>query len=52
MACCVVLLLWILATSVKADDEVWKLVWSDEFNGQQLDYSKWDRGERVWWRKQ
>ena len=35
------LLLWILATSVKADDEVWKLVWSDEFNGQQLDYSKW-----------
>ena len=35
------LLLGILATSVKADDEAWKLVWSDEFNDQQLDYSKW-----------
>ena len=26
--------------SLQADDQ-WKLVWSDEFNGKNLDYSKW-----------
>ncbi len=35
------LLLAASVTSVNAADETWNLVWSDEFNGQQLDYSKW-----------
>lgn len=28
--------------SVKAQEPQWKLVWSDEFDGKKLDYSKWE----------
>jgi hypothetical protein len=35
-------LIGLLATSAAfAQEPDWKLVWSDEFNGESLDYSKW-----------
>lgn len=30
------------ATNVMAQSPGWKLVWSDEFGGSKLDYSKWE----------
>ena len=36
------LLLLVLTSSVSAQSGEWKLVWSDEFDGKSLDYSKWE----------
>lgn len=33
------------------EDKEWKLVWSDEFDGQDLDQSKWNFREYYWGRK-
>lgn len=33
------------------EDKEWKLVWSDEFDGQELDQSKWNFREYFWGKK-
>ncbi|HEY3968404.1 MAG TPA: glycoside hydrolase family 16 protein [Planctomycetaceae bacterium] len=37
-----VLSAFIVTTPAVAQDAAWKLVWSDEFDGKSLDYSKWE----------
>jgi beta-glucanase (GH16 family) len=41
--CCCLVLLAVIAWPIPAQaaDGSWKLVWSDEFTGEKLDYSKW-----------
>ena len=40
---CPLLLISIMSTHVaSADDGEWKLVWQDEFDGESLDFSKWE----------
>jgi len=34
--------LCLLAATSSAQEKAWRLVWSDEFDGQGLDYSKWE----------
>lgn len=38
----VVLLFWVMSSSSWAQKSDWQLIWSDEFNGSKLDYSKWE----------
>ncbi len=39
---CFLLTALLLTTPALAQDTTWKLVWSDEFDGTSLDYSKWE----------
>lgn len=36
------LLMTVWSLSAEGEDDKWKLVWSDEFDGKSLDYSKWE----------